>query len=193
MGAFFASLGLLFLAELGDKSMLLVVTLASRHRAVPVLTAVTLSAAVLTGVAVLAGGAAGALLPRTALGLASGTLFIGFGLWQLLVARDDESDEPTATRAPSRTVPLVLTISAALVLAELGDKTQVATLSLTGVAPQSALLIWLGGTIGFVAADAIAVVIGVRLARLVPQRAISRVAAALFVTFGVAAIVVTLR
>jgi putative Ca2+/H+ antiporter (TMEM165/GDT1 family) len=71
-------------------------------------------------------------------------------------------------------------------VAELGDKTQVATLSLSGVNPAARFGVWVGATVGMVAADALAIVAGQPLMRRVSERTLGRVAAAVFIAFGVA-------
>jgi putative Ca2+/H+ antiporter (TMEM165/GDT1 family) len=80
VSAFVTAFGLVFVAELGDKSMLLAMLLASRYGAWRVLLALTLETAVVMALAVLLGGAADLLLTPQQLALLSGALFIGFGV-----------------------------------------------------------------------------------------------------------------
>lgn len=190
MIALATAFGLVFVAELGDKSMLLAMMLASRYGAWRVLLALTLETAVVMALAVLAGGAADLLLTPRQLALLSGALFIGFGIWTLRGAEDDEQLD-----GPARTTGLlvVATLAVMLFVSELGDKTQVATLSLSGVNPAARFGVWAGATAGMVAADAMAIGAGQTLMRRVPPRTLARVAGAVFVVFGTSAIVFALR
>lgn len=109
----------------------------------------------------------------------AGLAFIIFGLWTL---RGDSLDEdPTAN--PSRWGPF-LTVTATFFIAELGDKTMLATITLaTGGA--SLVGVWLGSTVGMVLADAVAIVVGMVLGKRIPARAVKLAAAAIFLATGV--------
>jgi Ca2+/H+ antiporter, TMEM165/GDT1 family len=76
-----ATFGLVFLAELGDKSMLLAIGFAARYRPWPVLGGIAIAAFTMLGLSTLAGAALGLALPERALAIAGGLLFLGFGLW----------------------------------------------------------------------------------------------------------------
>ena len=73
-------------------------------------------------------------------------------------------------------------------LSEIGDKTQLATVSLAGINPGAAAAVWLGATTGMVAGDAIAIFAGLRLHRALPEHLIAIAAGWLFIAFGVGAI-----
>src|SRR6185503_14718292 len=100
--------------------------------------------------------------------------FLVFAGWTLRGDRLEESDEERAKRA---TGSVILTVGTAFFLAELGDKTTLAT-------HEEALGTWLGSTAGMVAADAIAIGIGKALGTRLPDRAIRIGAAVAFVAFG---------
>ena len=198
MGTLGASFALIFLAELGDKSMLLVFAVAARTRVAVLLPAVALSAAVIMGAAVVLGAAAGEILPRRLAEAASALLFVAVGLWTLRASFAGGEDGGghghelpgflrRAGRTDSRRGALLLgaALAAALTVAELGDKTQLATISLAGADPGRAALIWAGAAAGMTAADAIAILAGVRLARLLPGPLLERAAGALFLLAGV--------
>ncbi|MDP6605035.1 MAG: TMEM165/GDT1 family protein [Dehalococcoidia bacterium] len=185
MTALWSAFGLVFIAELGDKSMLMAMVLAPRYGASRVLLALALEAGLVMALAVLAGGAADLVLSEQQLALLSGVLFLAFGVWALRGGEDD--DEVPSTE---RTGLLVLfALAAALFVSELGDKTQVAALSLSSVNPSARFEVWLGATVGMVAGDAIAVVAGRSLRWRLPQVWLARASGLLFIAFGAGAIV----
>ena len=191
MTAFASAFLLVFVSELGDKSMLLALTLGGRYRAWLVIVAVTIAAGIVMALAVVAGGAMDALLPRSLIAAVAGLLFIGFGIWTWFNADDD--DDLDAAPANGRAVWLtVLAITGAIVLSEFGDKTQLAVLSISGLSPASRFGVWAGGTLSFALVDSAAVLLGDRLRRLASAAAIARTSAAAFVLFGVAALFLAL-
>ena len=125
--AILVSFGVIFVAELGDKSQLMALTFATRFHAVPVLIGITIATALVHLVSVLVGGLLGATLPTRAITLVAGLAFIAFGLWTLRGDRLTDEDERRAAQ-PARHV--VLTVGFVFFLAELGDKTMLATITL---------------------------------------------------------------
>ena len=187
MTAFASTFLLVFVSELGDKSMLLALTLGGRYRAWLVIVAVTIAAGIVMALAVVAGGAVDAVLPRSLIAAIAGLLFIGFGIWTWFNADDD--DDLEATPANGRAAWLtVLAITGAIVLSEFGDKTQLAVLSISGLSPASRFGLWAGGTFSFALVDSAAVLLGDRLRRLASTAVIARTSAIAFVVFGVAAL-----
>lgn len=179
MHALLLSAAVIFVAELGDKSQLMALAFAARYRALPVLIGITIATALVHAISVLAGAALGARLPTEAISIVGGLAFLVFAVWTL---RGDQLDDEDVARAnrPARSV--VIAVTGAFFLAELGDKTMLATITL---ATQEGLVgVWIGSTIGMVAADALAIVVGSLLGRRLPERAIRYGAAALFVLFG---------
>lgn len=173
------SFAVIFVAELGDKSQLMAMTFATRFEALPVLIGITVATAVVHAVSVLAGAALGAAIPTRPITFVAGVAFIGFGLWTLRGDRLSDEDERRAAR-PTRHV--VLTVGAVFLLAELGDKTMLATITL---ATREGLFgTWLGSTIGMVVADALAIGVGRLLGTRLPERTIRVAAAVSFFAFG---------
>ncbi|MET8153367.1 TMEM165/GDT1 family protein [Actinoplanes sp. NPDC049668] len=174
------SFAVIFVAELGDKSQLMALTFATRFKPVPVLIGITLATAVVHAVSVGIGYGLGAALPTGWISLAAGLAFLAFGAWTL---RGDRLTEEEKTKAERSTGSAILAVGGAFFLAELGDKTMLATITL---ATQHGWFgTWLGSTLGMVAADALAIVAGRLLGRHLPERVIKYGAAALFVIFGV--------
>ena len=169
--------GLVFLAELGDKSMLLAIALAARYRPAPVLGGIAVAATLMLGLAALLGGAVGTALPDRAMSIGGGLLFLGFGIWTLLDA-DDEDDESTELRGSS----VLLGVTGAFLIAEFGDKTMLATAALATT--NSPLPTWAGASLGMTAASGLAIVATVLLGTRLPERTVRLLAAGGFLIFG---------
>jgi putative Ca2+/H+ antiporter (TMEM165/GDT1 family) len=179
LSAFLVSFGIIFVAELGDKSQLMAMTFAARYPAVTILLAITAATALVHLFSVVLGAAVGAALPTDVISVVAGLAFFGFAAWTL---RGDELDEEEANRASADTRSVFFTVGGAFFLAELGDKTMLATVTL---ATDNGLLgTWIGSTLGMVAADALAVLIGQQLGARLPERVVRIGAAVIFAVFG---------
>lgn len=192
MTGFAAALALsfvvIFVAELGDKSQLMAMTFATRYKPLPVLLAITAATAVVHAVSVGIGYGLGIALPTGPISLIAGVAFVAFGAWTL---RGDELTDDEKTKAERSTASAFWAVGGAFFLAELGDKTMLATITL---ATQHGWFgTWLGSTIGMVAADALAILVGRLLGKHLPDRVIKYGAAALFAIFGVWLIVEGVR
>ncbi len=180
MNALLLSFGLIFAAELGDKSQLMAMTLAARYRATVILASITAATALVHLVSVVVGPVLGSAIPTKPLSIVAGIAFLGFAAWTLRGDRLDEEDE---ARAEASRRSVFWTVFGAFFLAELGDKTMLATITL---ATKHGLFgTWLGSTLGMVAADALAIVVGQMLGARLPDRVIRIGAAITFVVFGV--------
>ena len=179
----FAALGVVFLAELGDKTQLVALGFGARHRLGPVLVGVALAYAATNLLSVVVGGLLGAALPTRALGLAGGVLFIGFALWTLRDDDDAEDEDGPVTSGHGR---VVMSVAAAMFVAELGDKTMLATATLA--AQGSPVLVWIGATVGIIASGSVGVFVGRATGARLPERAIRIGSSVLFAVFGVALI-----
>ncbi len=178
MEALLASFGLVFLAELGDKSMLLALAFATRYRPLPVLGGIAIAAFTMMGLSTLIGAALGAALPEQALAIGGGLLFLGFGIWTLRPEKDDD-EEAGELRSSS----VLLGVTLAFVVAEFGDKTMLATITLASTQP--ALPTWIGASLGMTVAGALAIMVGAVLGARLPERLTRIVAACAFLVFGV--------
>jgi Ca2+/H+ antiporter, TMEM165/GDT1 family len=177
--AFGVSFGVVFIAELGDKSQLMALAFATRYRALPVLVGITLATTAVHLLSVAVGHGLGTALPTGWIALAAAVAFVGFGAWTL---RGDQLTAAERAKAERATGSAVVTSAVAFFLAELGDKTMLATITL---ATQHGWFgVWVGSTLGMVAADALAIVVGRKLGRLLPERTVQIGAAVLFFLFG---------
>jgi len=183
VGSLWAALGLVFIAELGDKTQLVAAGLGARHRLGPVLVGMALAYAVANLLSVVVGGALGATLPTRVIGLGGGLLFLGFAVWTW--RGDDHDDDDDDVEVRHRRV--VLSVAVAVFVAEMGDKTMLATATLA--AQGDPVLVWIGATVGIVLAGALAVVVGRLVGSRIPPRATRIGAATLFAIFGVALLV----
>ena len=192
INAALAAFGIVFLAEFGDKTQLVALGLGARYRLATVLAGITAAYAVTMAISVAGGALAGAALPERAIALIGGLAFLGFALWTLLDRDDDDDDDEDgdgdgdarAKRAAGAAGRGALfSVIVAMVIAELGDKTMLATATLA--AREYPLAVWVGGTLGITASGAIAVVVGRTLGDRLPRTAIRIGAAALFAVFGI--------
>jgi putative Ca2+/H+ antiporter (TMEM165/GDT1 family) len=185
MTALLTSFILVTLAEMADKTQLLTLSLSCRYPARKVLVGVTIAIAVLNLVAVVVGAVAGHFIPLTAVRIGAGVLFIGFGLWNLLARERPSQEEECEVRSTRHIIPAV---AGAFLIAETGDKTQLAVLSLAARFEGglfNPIWVWLGATIGMVLANGLAVAVGHTAGRRVPERLMKRISGALFIGFGI--------
>lgn len=186
MYALLLSTAVIFVAELGDKSQLMAMTFAARYRARDVLIGITAATALVhlasVGIGYLIGDAFGDY--QHAISIVAGIAFLGFAAWTL---RGDELTEEETAKARTSQGAAILAVGVAFFLAELGDKTMLATITLA--TQEGWLGTWIGSTLGMVAADALAIVVGAVLGRRLPEQVIKVGAAVLFALFGVLLIV----
>ena len=169
-----------FTAELGDKSQLLALSLAARYRRRVLLPAVLTASTVTVGLSVLAGTLVGQVVPPAVVTAVSAVLFLVFAGLALREAAADDHDDGDPRKAGGGGF---LAAVAALSLAELGDKTMVASFALA--ASTSAAGVWLGGALGMAASGALAVLAGAALWRRLRPRTVRLISAGLFTAVGV--------
>jgi Ca2+/H+ antiporter, TMEM165/GDT1 family len=176
MNALLASVGFVVLAEMGDKTQLLAMALACRFRWQTVMLGVFAATLANHLLAVLAGTYLTRAVPLDYVRIAAFASFILFGFWTL---RGDrlEGEDRRFNFSP------FWTVFAAFFLAEMGDKTQLATVALAAEY-QSVWAVWLGTTTGMMIADAVGIGVGVVLGKKIPERTIKWVAAFIFIFFG---------
>jgi putative Ca2+/H+ antiporter (TMEM165/GDT1 family) len=180
LAALALSFGVIFVAELGDKSQLMALTFATRFKPVPVLIGISVATALVHLVSVGIGYGLGATLPTGWISLIAGLAFLVFGAWTL---RGDKLTDEEKEKAERTTRSAIVAVGVSFFLAELGDKTMLATITL---ATQHGWLgTWVGSTVGMVVADALAILVGRWLGKRLPERAIRYGAAVLFAIFGI--------
>lgn len=180
MEAFLVSTGIVALAEIGDKTQLLAFLLAAKFRR-PVPIVLGILAATLANHAF--AGAVGTwittLMSPQALRWVLGISFIGMAIWTLIPDKLDDEETRLAKMGVFGTTLV------AFFLAEMGDKTQIATVALAAQF-QSLALVVAGTTLGMMIANVPAVLLGDRAAHRIPVRLVHGIAAVLFAVLGVA-------
>jgi putative Ca2+/H+ antiporter (TMEM165/GDT1 family) len=175
--AFLVSFGAVTIAEMGDKTQLLAMAFASRYRWQTVMWGVFVATLANHLLAVLVGHYLTALVPMHYIQIAAAISFILFGLWTL--RGDTLGDEDKRfTYSP------FWTVAVAFFIAEMGDKTQLATVALAAKY-DNWTAIWMGTTSGMLIADAIGIIVGIVLGKKIPERFVKWFAAIIFILFGI--------
>jgi putative Ca2+/H+ antiporter (TMEM165/GDT1 family) len=178
--AFIFSVGAVTLAEMGDKTQLLAMAFATKYKAGKVMWGVFIATILNHSLAVAVGHyltkfQAAAVWIQ---GLAA-LSFIFFGLWTIRGdVLDDEENQSFKYGA-------VMTVAIAFFIAELGDKTQLATIALAAKFPATPLAILMGTTTGMVIADGLGIWLGVVACKRIPEKTIKLISAGVFIVFGV--------
>jgi len=180
--ALISAFTLLFLAEMGDKTQLMVMTLAHRYRLAPVIAGTCAAFLLLNLLAVLVGEGVSRILPREIVLIVAGLLFLAFAYRSWVVATDSEDGLPAVDQRRAWLVSFSL-----IFVAELGDKTQLAMVAL---AAQSGALwsVFVGGTLALWAVSLLGIAAGRTLLRRIPTHWVHRAAALLFAAFGLGAL-----
>ena len=180
--------GVVFVAELGDKTQLLALDFGARYSLPTVAIGLTLGYAAANVVATIVGGVLGAALPDRPIQIIGGVVFIGFAVLALRRARsgdgdDDEDGIDTSTRGTS-TLAVITSIATLIAVAEMGDKTQIATATLAS--QSSPVGVWIGATLGAASSGMVGAVAGNLIGDRVSNSVLQFASAALFSLFGVA-------
>ena len=175
---FLSSFSLVALAEIGDKSQLVCMTLASRHYHWPVLLGAVLAFALLNVLAVLFGAGVAVWLPEKVTAVIVTILFAAFGIHSLLSQESEVSQE-----LPKKTVRgILLTTLLLIFVAEFGDKTQIAVAGLAS--SFSAFPVWFGATAALAMTSALGVWAGRTILQRLPLAWIHRLSGGLFLIFA---------
>ncbi|MFH1477193.1 MAG: TMEM165/GDT1 family protein [Verrucomicrobiota bacterium] len=187
--AFGISLIAVVLAEMGDKTQLLAMAFATRYRWQTVLWAVAVATLLNHFLAVIAGNVITNIVPIEWVKLLAAMSFLLFGLWTLHA----DTTPGSMCRA---TISPFMTVAIAFFIAEMGDKTQLMTMTLAadqaakvggaGLAAkvQQIVPVWMGTTCGMIIADAVGILVGIVLNKRIPTHIVKWVAAITFAVFG---------
>nr|WP_315019609.1 TMEM165/GDT1 family protein [uncultured Aminipila sp.] len=177
--AYLFSAGVVVLAEMGDKTQLLAMAFAIKYKASKVLFGVFLATVFNHALAV----AVGNYITRFdsaqiwIQGIAS-LSFVFFGLWTVRGDKLEGEENRTTKFGP------IITVAVAFFLAEMGDKTQLATIALATKFPESPTGILMGTTTGMLIADGIGIIVGIVLCKNIPEKKIKLISASAFIFFG---------
>lgn len=181
MEAFFVSTGIVALAEIGDKTQLLSLVLAAKFRKpLPIILGILVATLLNHAGAGAVGAWITSVLGENVLRWVLGLGFLAMAVWIMIPDKLDDDDAKVDASHHS----IFITTLIAFFLAEMGDKTQIATVAL---AAQYASLLWVvaGTTLGMMIANVPAVLLGDRMANRLPLTLVHGVAAAIFVVLGV--------
>lgn len=180
MDAFLVATGIVALAEIGDKTQLLAFLLAARfRRPLPIILGIFVATLLNHAFAAAVGALVSELLGPTVMRWVLGLSFLGMAIWVMIPDRIDESEAALAKFG------VFMTTLLAFFLAEMGDKTQVATVALAARYAEMAMVV-AGTTLGMMIANVPAVLFGERIAGRIPLGLVHGIAAVIFMGLGMA-------
>jgi putative Ca2+/H+ antiporter (TMEM165/GDT1 family) len=168
------------LAELGDKTQLLVLSLSMRCRFWAVWGGAVAAMAVLTLLAVALGSVVVAVVPMDFVETGAAIFFIVLGLWMLWKALRAEEEEEGEVKKIT-----FWSVFALMFVAELGDKTQLMALGMTAKFPLYPIAVFVGCSLGLAVVTTVGVLLGKGIATRIPRKAIAIIAAIVFIAFGI--------
>ncbi|MDG3085643.1 TMEM165/GDT1 family protein [Vibrio hannami] len=174
------SFGMIFLAEIGDKSQIVCMTLAARHKAKPVIFGSIAAFGLLNLLAVTLGTGLAHIIPHHWLVYLSAALFLAFGLSSIFSSDGEDEGENTTTRSSKSVFFSTFTL---IFLAELADKTQLAVVTLSTT--HSAIQIWLTATLALSATSVLGVLLGRKLLARINPSAMHKMSGFIFILFAV--------
>lgn len=170
-------------AEVGDKSQLVCMTLAARHRATPVLLGAIASFAFLNSLAVIFGAAIASWFPGHMVSAAVAFLFAVFGIHALLINEEEEEGEGELVEKSGRS--LFFTTFLLITVAEFGDKTQLAVVALSSTALPVA--VWIGATSALILTSALGVLAGRTVLQKIPLTFVHKISGFIFLILAILA------
>lgn len=172
------SFALIAAAEIGDKSQLVCMTLASRHRAMPVMLGAITAFAFLNTLAIIFGVAVASWFPEYTVALAVAFLFAVFGIHSLRA----EEDEPTEEVKEKSGHSIFFTTFLLITVAEFGDKTQLAVVALSSAA--APLAVWLGSTLALASTSALGILAGRTILQKIPLVLLHKISGTIFLVLS---------
>lgn len=171
-----------FIAEMGDKTQLMLVALTSKYKLRDIILGTAAAILVLNGVAVLAGGLLNEFIPPWLIKCVAAVAFLYFALTTLLNTEEDEDEGAKSHKI--KFAPLA--VFCTFFVAELGDKTQLTAITFgANEGLNVALIVWLACSIGLFAADILGMLIGYMLKSKTPDNLLNTLAFVIFSIFGV--------
>ncbi|GKU24120.1 TMEM165/GDT1 family protein [Clostridium folliculivorans] len=177
MASFIKALLLVVVAEMGDKTQLLAMAMASKYKAKQVLLGVLIATVLNHALAVAVGSYLSTMIPMNVVKMVAAVSFLVFGLWTIRGDKLDDEENKKVKFGP------IATVAIAFFLAEMGDKTQLMTITIAAENTQP-LFILMGTTVGMLIADGIGILGGAWMCRHIPEVYIKWVAGIVFMFFG---------
>ena len=170
-----------FIAEMGDKTQLMLIALTSKYKLRDIIFGTAAAILVLNGLAVLAGGLVSEFIPEWLIKIIAALAFLYFAA--STIASDDEEEEDGG-KSKIKFAPLA--VFCTFFIAELGDKTQLTAIAFgANEGMSSAVIVWIGCSLGLFAADILGMLVGYLLKSKTPDGLLNTVAVAIFSIFGV--------
>lgn len=177
MASFIKALLLVVVAEMGDKTQLLAMAMASKYKVKQVMLGVLVATILNHALAVAVGSYLSDLIPMNTVKIVAAIAFLAFGLWTIRGDKLDDEENKKVKFGP------IVTVAIAFFIAEMGDKTQLMTITIAAQNKQP-LLILAGTTTGMLIADGIGIIGGAWMCRHIPEVYIKWVAGIVFMFFG---------
>jgi putative Ca2+/H+ antiporter (TMEM165/GDT1 family) len=177
MASFIKALLLVVVAEMGDKTQLLAMAMASKYKAKQVMMGVFIATILNHALAVAVGSYLSSVIPMDIVKIVAAVSFLVFGLWTIRGDKLDDEENKKAKFGP------IVTVAIAFFLAEMGDKTQLMTVTIAAE-NQQPFFILMGTTVGMLVADGIGILGGAWMAKHIPEVYIKWVAGLVFMFFG---------
>ncbi len=173
-----------FIAEMGDKTQLMLIALTSKYKIRDIILGTAAAILVLNGMAVLLGGLVGSMVPEWLIKLIAALAFMYFAATSFDSEDDEEAEGEGAGTSRIDFAPLA--VAATFFVAELGDKTQLTAIAFgANEGLDKAVIVWLGCSVGLFAADILGMLIGYLLKSRLPEGFLDTLAFIIFAIFGV--------
>ena len=170
-----------FIAEMGDKTQLMLIALTSKYKLRDIILGTGVAILILNGLAVLAGGLVSEFVPEWVIKMIAALAFLYFAA--STIAGDDEEEEEGG-KTKIKFAPLA--VFCTFFVAELGDKTQLTAITFgANEGMRAAFVVWIGCSLGLFAADMLGMLIGYLLKSKTPDGLLSMLAFTIFSIFGV--------
>uniref|UniRef100_UPI0040262C8D TMEM165/GDT1 family protein n=1 Tax=Lachnospira eligens TaxID=39485 RepID=UPI0040262C8D len=171
-----------FIAEMGDKTQLMLIALTSKYKLRDIILGTAAAILVLNGLAVLAGGLVSEFIPDWLIKTIAALAFLYFAASTIAV--DDDDEEEGSGKSKIKFAPLAVFFT--FFIAELGDKTQLTAITFgANEGMSAALVVWIGCSLGLFAADILGMLVGYLLKSKIPDGLLNTLAFAIFSIFGV--------
>lgn len=170
-----------FIAEMGDKTQLMLIALTSKYKLRDIICGTAIAILVLNGLAVLAGGLVSELIPEWLIKMIAAFAFLYFAASTIA---GDEEEEEEGSRSKIQFAPLA--VFCTFFVAELGDKTQLTAITFgANEGMSAAFVVWIGCSLGLFAADILGMLVGYLLKSKTPEGLLNTLAFVIFSVFGV--------
>lgn len=171
-----------FIAEMGDKTQLMLIALTSKYKLRDIILGTAAAILVLNGLAVLAGGLVSEFIPKWLIKTVAALAFLYFAA--ATITGDDDEDEEEGSKTKIQFAPLA--VFCTFFVAELGDKTQLTAITFgANEGMGAALVVWIGCSLGLFAADILGMLVGYLLKSKTPDGLLNTLAFVIFSIFGV--------